>query len=205
MKKASTIRRIIGITALVLWGVAVYSIFIFRDEGARIAHQLDGWAFGIALVLTPAYAIMLTIRIGSAKHWLIKTAARVGCAIVILVCGFLIFASTVLIIHDKIVWSNNDYVVYSEFDDFCQPTNYVLYRRDNLLYRKMCHLRAKDWGYREEVKYKMYDTLDLIIEEISYNSLSESDSICYDTIFYRLSDGHRYGQDKNDSLLALIK
>ena len=203
MKEATTIRRIIGITALVLWAVAISSLFLGED--VRMAYHLDGWAFGIALVLTPVYAVMLTIRIGRGRHWMIKVAARVGCAIVIFVCGFLFFASTVLIIHDKIVWSNDDYVVYSEFDDFCQPTNYVIYRRDNLLYRKMYHLRAKDWGYREEVKYKMYDKVDLIIEEITYPSYSESDSICYDTIFYRLSDGHRYSQDKNDSLLALIK
>lgn len=202
--KAKTIRRIIGITALVLWGVAVYSIFIFRDEGARIAHQLDGWAFGIAFVLTPIYAVMLTIHIGIGKHWLIKVAAWIGCAIVLYVCGVLLFVSTMF--SDHRAWSNKDYVVYSESKGWIDPNDLVLYRREGFIDRKMYRLRCEGWrDCREEMKYTMFDTLDLIKEEITYTLFSENDSICYDTIFYRLSDGHRYSQDKNDSLMSLIK
>ena len=200
--KAKTIRNIIGITALVLWAVAISSIFM--DEDIRIVYQLDVLAFVIALIITPIYAVMLTIHIGRGKHWLIKVAAWIGCAIVLYVCGVLLFVSTMF--SDHRAWSNKDYVVYSESNGWIDPDDLVLYRREGFIDRKMYRLRCEGWrDCREEMKYTMFDTLDLIKEEITYTLFSENDSICYDTIFYRLSDGHRYGQDKNDSLLALIK
>ena len=201
--KAATIRRIIGITALALWAVAICSAFL--DKDARIAYQLDRWAFGIALVLTPVYAVILTIHIGRGKHWLIKIAAWIGCSIVIYVCGVLLFVSTILS-SDRRVWSNKDYVVYSESNGWIDPNDIVLYRREGLIDRKRHRLRCEFWrdDSREEVKYTIYDTLDLIKEDITYPAYFESDSICHDTIFYRLNDGRRYSQDKNDSLLSLI-
>ena len=200
--KAKTIRNIIGITALVLWAVAISSIFM--DEDIRIVYQLDVLAFVIALIITPIYAVMLTIHIGRGKHWLIKVAAWIGCAIVLYVCGVLLFVSTMF--SDHRAWSNKDYVVYSESNGWIDPDDLVLYRREGFIDRKMYRLRCEGWrDCREEMKYTMFDTLDLIKEEITYTLFSENDSISYDTIFYRLSDGHRYGQDKNDSILALIK
>lgn len=201
MKKATNIRRIIGITALVLWAVAIASGFM--DEGVRVACNLDGWAFGIALALTPIYAVMLTIHIGRGKHWLIKTAAWLGFAIVLYVCDVLFFVST-MITSDHRVWSNKDYVVYSEFDGFIEPRILVLYRRDGLFERKMYRLRCEDWGQNEKSECTMYIPLDLIKEEFTYSPYFEDDSICHATIFYRLSNGQRYEQDKNDSLLSLI-
>ncbi|MBQ8704471.1 MAG: hypothetical protein IJ524_08880 [Bacteroidales bacterium] len=197
---AKTIRRIIGITTLVLWGVVVCSVFL--DEGVRIAYQLDGWAFGIALMLTPVYAIMLTIHIGRGKHWLIRTAAWLGCAMVIYVCGVLFFVSTMLTDHRA--WSNKDYVVYSEFGGFIEPNNFVLYQRDGFFDRKLYRLRCEDWGQNEKSEYTMYIPLDLIKEDFTYSPYFEADSICHATAFYRLSDGHLYSQDKNDSLISLI-
>ena len=201
MKKATIIRRIIGITALVLWAVAISSVFL--DEGVRIAYQLDGWAFGIALVLTPIYAVMLTIHIGRGKHWLIKVAAWIVSAIVIYVCGVMLFVSTMF--SDHRAWSNKDYVVYSESNDWIDPDDLVLYRREGLFDRKMYYLRCEDWGQDEKVKYTIVDSLGLIKEEITYSPFFVDDSTCHDTIFYRLGDGHRYSQDKNDSLMLLIK
>lgn len=201
MKKANIIRRIIGITALVLWAVTICSAFL--DEDVRMAYQLDRWAFGTALILTPVYAVMLTIRIGRAKHWLLKIATWIGCSIVIYVCGVLLFVSTMC--SDHRAWSNKDYVVYAESNGWIDPDDLVLYRRAGLFDRKMYYLRCEDFLQNDKIEYTMFDTLDLIKEEITHLAYFESDSICHDTVFYRLSDGHRYGQDKNDSLLALIK
>ena len=200
MKKAKTIRRIIGITALVLWAVAISSLFLGED--VRMAYHLDGWAFGITFVLTPIYAVMLTIHIGRGKHWLIKVAAWIVSAIVIYVCGVMLFVSTMF--SDHRAWSNKDYVVYSESKGWIDPNDLVLYRREGLFDRKMYYLRCEDFLQNDKVEYTMYDTLDLIKEEFTHSSYFESDSICHDTIFYRLSDGHRYSQDKNDSLITLI-
>ncbi len=199
--KAKTIRRIIGITALVLWVVVVCSMFL--DEGVRIAYQIDGWAFGIALILTPVYAVMLAFRIGRGKHWLIKTVTWISCAIVIYFCGMILYISTMILSSDHRAWSNKDYVVYSESNWFIDPDDLVLYRRDGLVDRKMYRLRCDDWGYGQ-LEYTMYDTLDLIKEEREYTRYSE-DSIYHETVFYRLSDGTRYDQEQNDSLFVLIK
>ena len=197
--KAKTIRRSIGIPALVLWVVVVCSMSL--DEGVKIAYRLDGWAFGIALILTPVYTIMLTIHIGRGKHWMIRTSAWLGCALVIYICGVLFFVSTMLTDHRA--WSNKDYVVYSEFDGFIEPRILVLYRREGLIDRKMYRLQSEDWGQNEKPEYTMYVPLDLIKEEFTYSRYFESDSTCRATAFYRLSDGHLYSQDKNDSLISL--
>ena len=50
----------------------------------------------------------------------------------------------------------------------------------------------------------MYDDFDLIKEEVDATGF-ESDSVFHCTSFYRLSDGERFDQEKNDSLLKLIK
>lgn len=197
---AKTIRRIIGITALVLWGVVIASMSL--DEGVRIAYHLDGWAFGIALVLTPIYAVMLTIHITGGRHWLIKTVTWIGCAVILFFCGLLLYVSTI-IPSDHRAWSNKDYVVYSVSSGWIDPDDLVLYRRDGLFDRKMYRLRCEDWNYIEDVKYTMFDSYDLIKEEMAYTRYS-GDSICRDTVFYRLTDGRLYNRDKKDSLLNLI-
>lgn len=198
--KTNTIRRTIGITAAVLWAVALSSELL--HDGDRIAFQLDFWAFFLSLILTPIYAVLLTIRICKGKHWLIKSMGGIVCIMVGYVCVVLFIVSTMLLSDHK-TWSNREYVVYSEFDDFIEPNEIVLYRRQGLVDRKMYRLRCEDLGHKEEVDYTIIDSLDLIIEEVTYSPFFEDDSICHDTAFYRLSDGHKYNEDKNDSLLAL--
>ena len=196
--KVNTIRRIIGITALVLWAVAISSLFLGED--VRMAYHLDGWAFGITFVLTPIYAVMLTIHIGRGKHWLIKVAAWIVSAIVIYVCGVMLFVSTMF--SDHRAWSNKDYVVYSESKGWIDPNDLVLYRRDGFIDKKMYRLRCEDWLQNDKVEYTMVDSLDLVLEE--YSSF-RGDSIYYHTTnFYRLCNGKRYDKSQNDSLLALI-
>ena len=202
MKKSTTIRRIIGITALVLWGVAFSSVLL--PGGDRVAWQIDCWALHLAVIITPVYAVLLTIHLRKGKHWMIRLVLWICCGIVVYVCGIVIFLSTLFGV-DRRAWSNKDYVVYSEFDGFIEPNQLVLYRRDGLVDRKMYCLRGEEMGHEEKVEYTMYDSLDLIKENASYTVFFTDDSICHRTIFYRLSDGHRYGQDKNDSLFALIE
>lgn len=198
--KATTIRRTIGITAAVLWAVALSSLLL--HDGDKIAFQLDKWAFLLSLILTPIYAVMLTTHVCQGKHWLIKMAGGIVCVIIGYVCIVLFFVSTRLV-SDHRTWSNREYVVYSEYYDFIEPNEIVLYRRQGLVDRKMYRLRFEDMGHKEKVEYTMVDSLDLLIEEVTYSPFFVDDSICHDTTFYRLSDGQRYDQDKNDSLIAL--
>ncbi len=203
LKKRVNIRRIIGITALVLWMVAFSSVLL--NDGDRVAYQLDYWATIFALILTPVYTVLLTFRLCKGMHWLIKVAEWIVCAVIVYICCFVAFFTITMFIPDHRTWSNKDYVVYSEFVDFIEPKNIVLYRRDGLVDRKMYRLRCEDMGQKEKVKYSIYDTLDLIREEVDYIALFTDDSISHDTVFYRLSDGKRYEEELNDSLQALIK
>jgi len=50
----------------------------------------------------------------------------------------------------------------------------------------------------------MYNEFDLIKEEIDATEF-ESDSVFHRTVFYRLCDGYEFEQEKNDSLLDVIK
>ena len=58
MKKANTIRRIIGITALVLWVVAIVPLF-FLGYNDRIVWRLDQWALWFAPALTLVFTMQL--------------------------------------------------------------------------------------------------------------------------------------------------
>jgi hypothetical protein len=68
----------------------------------------------------------------------------------------------------------------------------------------MYRLGNIDFGELKEADYSMYNDFDLIKEEIDATEFG-SDSVYHRTIFYRLSDGVSFEQDKNDSLLEVIK
>lgn len=197
--KAKTIRRIIGITALVLWAVAIVPKFFLGED--MLIWQLDNWALITSLVLTVIYAILLTLRMGRGKHWVFKLIEWIVCGIVVYVCmGFLVVF--IQLGHAKKLWSNNDYVVYDEPVDFFE-SHYMLFRRDGFINHRMFCLRYNVCDDVKKADFKIYDSLDLIKEEVDWTPF-ERDSIYHITTFYRLSDGYRYDQDKNDSLLALI-
>lgn len=197
MKKATTIRRIIGITALVLWVVAVVAL----GKDYKLIWQLDSWAMGIALVLTPVYAFLLAICLGRGRHWLIKVVSWIGCGIVAYVCIVMLAVFVELgIVHR--VWSNREYVVYSEHWDFSGPEVYAIYKRDGLINRRMYGFRS-GYGQVKKAEYTIYDNLDLMREEADVTLCFECDSICHETAFYRLNGGERYDETANDSLLAL--
>ena len=197
--KTTTIRRIIGITALVLWVVAVVPL----GEGNKLVWQLDSWAMVAALVLTPVYAVFLAIRLGMDRQWLIKVMSWIGCAIVAYVCIVMLAVFVDLGIAHR-VWSNKEYVVYSEHWDFSDPEVYALYKRDGLIDMRMYGFRS---GYRQvkKAEYTIYDSLNMIREEADVTLCFECDSICHETVFYRLNDGKQYDETVNDSLQALIK
>ena len=196
--KAKTIRRIIGITALVLWAVAVVPL----GEGNKLLWQLDSLAMVAALLLTPVYAVFLAIRLGMDRQWLIKAVVWVGCGIVAYVC-IVMLTVIVELGFGRMMWSNRDYVVYSEHWDFTGPEVYALYKRDRLIDRRMYGFRS-GYGQVKEAEYTIYDSLNLIREEADVTLCFECDSICHEIVFYRLSDGKRYEDVSCDSLQALI-
>ena len=199
--KTTNIRRIIGITAIVLWGVALVSIAILGQD--KLVWQLDVWAMVVALLLTPVYAIFLAICLGRGRHWLIKVISWGSCAVVAYVC-IVMLAVFVELCFDNRVWSNKDYVVYSECHDFTGPDVFVLYKRNGLSDKRMYDF-SSSYGQVKKAEYTMYDALNLMREEVDVTLCFECDSICHEIVFYRLNDGKRYEDVSCDSLQALIE
>ena len=200
MTKKVNIRRIIGITALVLWVVAIVPKFFLGED--MLIWQLDNWALIMAPLLTIVYAVLLTVHLGRDKHWTIKLIEWISCVFVIYVCAGILYAF-ILLGHSKKLWSNNDYVVYDEPVDFFE-SHYTLFKRDGFVNHRMYCLCYNVCDEVKKADYTIYDSLDLIKEEMDYVPY-DSDSVRHLTSFYRLSDTYYYEQIQNDSLFALIK
>lgn len=194
------IRRIIGITALVLWVIAIVPRFIL-GKGERLVFQLENWALFFAFVLSILYMIMRTIYVVKKdnKHKLYYWLRCVGVGIILLTMSF----CTGCFFLDHKLWNNNDYIVYDEFGGVF-ASDHVLYKRNGLVENRLYVVGNNFLNLKpNHVDYTIYEPLDLIKLEnegmdVEYNTKY------HETTFYRLSDGHRYNQNLNDSLLTLV-
>ena len=195
--------RIFGmaIIVLVLLGIS-YVPTLFLEDGDRLVWQLSNWAWIFASLLIAIIGILLTVHYTKGKHILLKIMGWLGCIVWVMAC--LISLSIAMIKHDEKIWSNKEYVVYSEYDGFIDPNKFVLYKRDGLVDRRMYYLGNIDFDQLKRADYSMYNEFDLIKEELDAVGLY-SDSLYHRTVFYRLSDGFSFKQDENDSLLKVIK
>ena len=199
MKRLSIIGM--AIIALVLLGIS-YVPTLFLENGDRLVWQLSNWAWLFASLLIAVIGVLLTVRFTKGKHILLKIMGWLGCIILVMAC--LISFSLAMFIHDEKIWSSKDYAVYSEYDGGIDPNKFVLYKRDGLVDRRMYRLGNIGFGDLKGADYSMYKDFDLIKEEIDATEF-ESDSVYHRTIFYRLSDGVSFEQEKNDSLMKVIK
>ena len=199
MKKS----RIFGlaIIALVLLGISSLSS-LFLENGDRLVWQLSNWAWIFASLLIAIIGILLTVRFTKGKHILWKITGWLGCIALVLACLTSLYIAMVK--HDEKIWSSKEYVVYSEYYDFFDPNKFVLYKRDGLIDRRMYSLGNIGFGDLKGADYSMYNDFDLIKEEIEATEF-ESDSVFHRIAFYRLSDGYPFEQEKNDSLMKVIK
>ncbi len=200
MTKSKIIRRTIGIVAVLCWFIFIVPNLIL-PFGDRLAWQLDNWALIVAIVLTAVYVVMSTIHIAKGRHWTIKILEWLGCVIFLLICCVVLFLAGIL--ADRKIWSNNEYVVYSEYYGFFDPKQFVLYKRDGLIDRRQ-HSLGSGWSQVKNAVYTMYEDLDLMKEEADVSPF-ESDSVYHTTVFYRLSDCEQYDEAQNDSLFKLIR
>lgn len=187
--------------ALVLLSI-VFVPTLFLENGDRLVWQLSNWAWILASMLIAIMGILMTIRFTKGKRILWKTMGW-SCSIV-LVMACLISIYIAMVKHDEKIWSNKEYVVYSQYYDFFDPNMFVLYKRDGLVDRRMYRLNNIGFGELRGADFSMYNEFDLIKEEIDATEF-ESDSIYHRTVFYRLSDGYQFEQEENDSLLDVIK
>ena len=81
---------------------------------------------------------------------------------------------------------------------------FVLYKRDGLIDRHMYRMNNIGFGELRGSYFSIYKEFDLIKEDLDVTEF-ESDSIYHCTVFYRLSDGYQFEQEKNDSLLEVIR
>ena len=190
-----------AIIAFVLLAISLVPL-LFLEHGDRLVWQLSNWAWIFASLLIAIIGVMLTIHYSKGKHILWKITGWLGCIALVMAC--LISLYIAMVNHDEKIWSSKDYVVYSEYRGFIAPNMFVLYKRDGLIDRRMFSLGSSVFGEVKGADYSMYDDFDLIKEEIDATGF-ESDSVFHSTVFYRLSDGDRFEQEKNDSLLKLIK
>ena len=195
----------------VMYGMALFALVLlsivfvptlFLDDGDRLVWQLSNWAWILASMLIAIMGILMTIRFTKGKNILWKIMGW-SCSIV-LVMACLISIYIAMVKHDEKIWSNKEYVVYSQYYDFFDPNMFVLYKRDGLVDRRIYRLNNIGFGELRGADFSMYNEFDLIKEEIDATEF-ESDSIYHRTVLYRLSDGYQFEQEKNDSLLDVIK
>ena len=215
-----TIRRILGITALVCWAIVIVP-WIILPIGDRLAWQLQNWSLIPASVFTTVYFILLIIRVNKEVRqdenkipYLIRNWSVCCMAVIICVALFLV----AILKADYKVWSDGKYVIYGykvsddENGGFRSPSIFVFYERKGIVDDRLgmigdmrqYRFNTGDMSRVRKVDYTIYESLDLIKEEMDYVPY-DSDSVRHLTSFYRLSDRDYYEQFQNDSLLALIK
>ena len=195
--------RMLGMAlfTLVLLGISFVPT-LFLENGDRLVWQLNNWTWIFASLLIAIIGVLLTVRYTKGKHILWKIMGWLGCIVLVMAC--LISWYIAMIKHDEKIWSSKEYVVYSECRGFFDPNMFVLYKRDGFVDRRMYRLMDTGFGELKKADYSMYKDFDLIKEEIDATEF-ESDSVYHRTVFYRLSDGVSFEQEKNDSLLEVIK
>ena len=217
-----TIRRILGISALVFWAIVVVP-WIILPIGDRLAWQLQNWSLIPATVFTTMYVILLIIRVNkdvrqdknNIRYAVLIRNWSVCCMAVIICVAFFLVA---ILKADYKIWSDGKYVIYGykvsddENGGFRSPSTFVFYERKGIVDDRLGMIgdmrqylfNIGDMSQIRKVDYTIYEPLDLIKEEMDYVPY-DSDSVRHLTSFYRLSDRDYYGQNQNDSLFALIK
>ena len=212
---SKTIRRIIGISALVFWSIVVLP-YIILPTGDRLAWQLQHWMLIPAAVFTTVYVILLAIHDNKSEQMLLaKIRNWLWCCGSVLICGVFFFVA--IYKADYVVWSGNNYVIYGyivsdeENGGFTSPSIYELYKRKGIVDDRLgliggmrqYQFDTPDRSRIQKVDYTVYEAHNLIKEEMDYVPY-DSDSVRHLTSFYRLSDRDYYEQIQNDSLLSLI-
>ena len=195
----------------VMYGMALFALVLlsivfvptlFLENGDRLVWQLSNWAWILASMLIAIMGILMTIRFTKGKRILWKIMGWSCSMLLVMACLISLFIAMAW--HDEKIWSDEDYVVYSEYDGFIDPNMFVLYKREGLVDRRMYCINGIGFDDLKEADYSMYNESDLIKEEIDATEF-ESSSVYHRTVFYRLSDGCQFKQEENDSLMKVIK
>lgn len=204
MKKATTIRRIIGIIALVLWAGWIMLRPNLNKGWDSLLWQLDKYEFIFAIILSMVYLVWLIVLLVYGKHWGWKAVGGL-CCIAIAIVGFLFILVQASFIGKRL-WSDGQYIVYLEAPyGFFDDRDVVLYERHGVIEKRKVILNTVFEGDdRLHSEYTVYEPYDLIKEEADVRYYGEKDVSHY-TAFYKLSTGQRYNEeDTIDSIQGLI-
>lgn len=150
MEKLGLICMVI-LTLIVLCIAFVPTLFL--DNGDRLLWQLSNKAWMLASMLIAIISILFTIHYTKGKHCLLKILIWPSCFVMVMGC--LISLYIAMVKHDEKIWSDKEYVVYSEYYDFFDPNRFVLYKRDGLFDRRMYFLGDIGFGEMKEADYSI--------------------------------------------------
>ena len=184
----------LAVLTLIFLAVALVPKF-FLDNGDKLVCQMDNWAWILATMSVAVEVILLTILFAKGKRPLWKVTACLVCFVLEMACLVSFYGAVMR--HNHKVWSDKDYVVYSKKDTF-DPEQLVLYKKDGLVDRQMYTL-CSTYGLIKKFDCTIDKDTDLIKVEMDDTDI-DGYNVYHNTLFYRLSNGHPYEQDKVDSL-----
>lgn len=204
MERKVAIRRIIGITALVLWVGWIMLRPCLNKGWDNLLWQLDKYGFIFATLLSMIYLVWLIVHLVYGKHWGWKAVGGLCCLAIAFIGVVFIWVQASFM--GKRLWSDGQYIVYLEHPDgFFDDRDVVLYERHGVIEKRKVILNTVFEGDdRLHSEYTFYEPYDLIKEEADVRYYGEKDVSHY-TAFYKLSTGQRYNEeDTIDSIQGLI-
>ena len=204
MERKVAIRRIIGITALVLWVGWIMLRPCLNKGWDNLLWQLDKYGFIFATLLSMIYLVWLIVHLVYGKHWGWKAVGGLCCLAIAFIGVVFIWVQASFM--GKRLWSDGQYIVYLEHPDgFFDDRDVVLYERHGVIEKRKVILNTVFEGDdRLHSEYTVYEPYDLIKEEADVRYYGEKDVSHY-TAFYKLSTGQRYNEeDTIDSIQGLI-
>lgn len=185
----------LAVLTLIFLAVAIVPTFILED-GDKLMCQMDNWAWILATLSVAVEVILLTILFAKRKHPFWRVTACLVCFVLEMACLVSFYGAVMR--HNHKVWSDKDFVVYMGRSDGFDPHLLVLYKKDGLVDRQMYSL-CSTYGLIKKFDCTIDKDTDLIKVEMDDTDL-DGYNVYHNTLFYRLSNGHPYEQDKVDSL-----
>lgn len=192
--KATTIRRIIGITALTLCVTAILCRILLGNED-HLAFQADVKMRHVGGILLVVYVLIWIIYAMKKVHWVLKILVILSTIFILLyVAVVLSFAG--LLDSDSKVWNNGQYAVYHESNYLIDPGRFVMYKRDGIV-EERCFALGSGFSNPDSIDYIFHLELGIIQEEADWTTPNDS---WHTTCYYDMNTGKPYRQEENDSI-----
>lgn len=188
--------RIFAIIASLFVLMALLCVVLLRN-GSHLVYQIDVWIYYAAFVSVVVYGMFWLYYAVKKLHWTLQTLIFLAFILSLLFYVY-VFASVGVFGRDTRIWSNDQYAVYHEPNNWIEPGFFVLYERKGII-EKQCFTLGSEFFDPERIEYYFDKNRDFIREEADWTFDGDS---WHTTTFYRLSDGEIYThQNPMDSSL----